>query len=84
MIFGATGDASKFHHKWWGITASVSGIDFQSTVVSSARIPVTGSEDPHSHGGSQFMIQPHDVQVTTSRAIDWSGDASSTAVMNDS
>ncbi|GFS41524.1 AT hook motif DNA-binding family protein [Actinidia rufa] len=71
VIVGATGDASlsKLPSPVGG--ASVSGVDFRSGVDSSARIPVRGSEDPHS--GSQFMIQPRGVQVTTSGATDWIG-----------
>ncbi|PSR92909.1 AT-hook motif nuclear-localized protein [Actinidia chinensis var. chinensis] len=71
VIVGATGDASlsKLPSSVGG--ASVSGVDFRSGVDSSARIPVRGSEDPHS--GSQFMIQPRGVQVTTSGATDWIG-----------
>ncbi|XP_057476742.1 AT-hook motif nuclear-localized protein 14-like [Actinidia eriantha] len=69
VIVGATGDAflSKLPSPVGG--ASVSGFDFRSGVDSSARIPVRGSEDPHS--GSQFVIQPRGVQVTTSGATDW-------------
>ncbi|KAF5959011.1 hypothetical protein HYC85_000220 [Camellia sinensis] len=54
-----------------GVGASVSGVGFQSAVDSSGRVPVRSSEDHQSVSGSQFIIQPRDVQVTNSRATDW-------------